>query len=107
MDLSTHRADAVRDVLVNQLKVPANRLQAKGYGLTRPVSEPGSGSLARARSERVASASVDYEPRLLPSLPSPRASRASPASSVRPRSRARSSAGVSPEAAAINSSRHT
>lgn len=37
MDLSARRASAVRDVLVNKLKVPAAQLQSKGYGLTRPV----------------------------------------------------------------------
>jgi len=52
MDLSTRRANAVRDVLVNQLKVPANSLQAKGYGLTRPV-ETNATDEGRAHNRRV------------------------------------------------------
>src|SRR6185312_6046364 len=37
LDLSTRRAQAVRQVLIGRLGVPAARLEAKGYGLTRPV----------------------------------------------------------------------
>ncbi len=36
-DLSERRAEAVRTALVTRYGVPASRLTAKGYGLTRPV----------------------------------------------------------------------
>lgn len=52
MDLSTRRANAVREVLISQLKVPANRLLAKGYGLTRPV-ETNATDEGRAHNRRV------------------------------------------------------
>jgi outer membrane protein OmpA-like peptidoglycan-associated protein len=51
-DLSERRAAAVRQALVAQFGVPANRLTAKGYGLTRPV-EPNTTVEGRARNRRV------------------------------------------------------
>ena len=52
MDLSARRASAVRDVLVNKLKVPAAQLQSKGYDLTRPV-ESNATVEGRAHNRRV------------------------------------------------------
>ena len=52
MELSTRRANAVRDALVNQLKVSTSRLQARGYGLTRPV-ETNTTDQGRAHNRRV------------------------------------------------------
>ena len=37
--LSERRAGAVRDALVNQYGVEANRINAVGYGKTRPVAD--------------------------------------------------------------------
>jgi OOP family OmpA-OmpF porin len=37
--LSQRRADAVKQVLVNQYGVGGNRVQSKGYGETRPVAD--------------------------------------------------------------------
>jgi outer membrane protein OmpA-like peptidoglycan-associated protein len=50
--LSEQRAAAVRDALVNHYGVPAARLSAKGYGLTRPV-ETNATVQGRARNRRV------------------------------------------------------
>jgi hypothetical protein len=50
--LSEHRANAVRDALVSHYGVPAARLSAKGYGLTRPV-ETNATVEGRARNRRV------------------------------------------------------
>jgi OmpA family len=52
MDLSSARANAVREVLVTRFRVPASRLQAKGYGLTRPV-ETNATEQGRAHNRRV------------------------------------------------------
>ena len=46
------RSDGRADVLINQLKVPATRLQAKSYGLTRPV-ETNDTDAGRAHNRRV------------------------------------------------------
>jgi outer membrane protein OmpA-like peptidoglycan-associated protein len=51
-DLSERRAGAVRQALVAQFGVPANRLTAKGYGLKRPV-ETNATVEGRARNRRV------------------------------------------------------
>ncbi|MBV9344239.1 MAG: OmpA family protein [Gammaproteobacteria bacterium] len=50
--LSERRAAAVRDALVGRFGVPAGRLSAKGYGLTRPV-ESNATVQGRARNRRV------------------------------------------------------
>jgi outer membrane protein OmpA-like peptidoglycan-associated protein len=50
--LSERRANAVRDALVSRYAVPAARLSAKGYGLTRPV-ESNTTVEGRARNRRV------------------------------------------------------
>jgi outer membrane protein OmpA-like peptidoglycan-associated protein len=52
MDLSTRRADAVRDVLIRRFGVPAARLQSHGYGLTRPI-ETNATDEGRAHNRRV------------------------------------------------------
>jgi outer membrane protein OmpA-like peptidoglycan-associated protein len=52
LDLSTRRAEAVRTVLVNRYAIPAARLQAKGYGLSRPV-ESNATDQGRAHNRRV------------------------------------------------------
>ena len=52
LDLSTRRAQAVRQVLVGRFRVPAARLAAKGYGLTRPV-ESNATDQGRAHNRRV------------------------------------------------------
>ncbi|HEY7288203.1 MAG TPA: OmpA family protein [Vicinamibacterales bacterium] len=52
LDLSARRAAAVRDVLVGRLNVAPDRLQAKGYGLTRPV-ETNATDEGRAHNRRV------------------------------------------------------
>jgi hypothetical protein len=51
-DLSERRAAAVRQALDTQFGVPAGRLTAKGYGLTRPV-ETNATVEGRARNRRV------------------------------------------------------
>jgi OOP family OmpA-OmpF porin len=51
-DLSERRAEAVRKSLVADFGVPAARLTAKGYGLTRPV-ETNATSEGRAHNRRV------------------------------------------------------
>ena len=50
--LSEQRAAAVRDALVNRYAIPANRLTAKGYGLTRPV-DSNTTVVGRAHNRRV------------------------------------------------------
>lgn len=52
MGLSNARANAVREALVTRFRVPAGRLQAKGYGLTRPV-ETNATEQGRAHNRRV------------------------------------------------------
>ncbi|MDE2261396.1 MAG: OmpA family protein, partial [Gammaproteobacteria bacterium] len=52
LDLSTRRAQAVRQVLIGRFGVPAARLQAKGFGLTRPV-ETNATDQGRAHNRRV------------------------------------------------------
>lgn len=52
MDLSSRRADAVRDVLIRRFAVPAAKLQSHGYGLTRPV-ETNATDEGRAHNRRV------------------------------------------------------
>lgn len=52
LDLSTRRAQAVRAVLVGRFAIPAARLEAKGYGLTRPV-ESNATDQGRAHNRRV------------------------------------------------------
>lgn len=52
LDLSTRRAQAVREVLIGRLGVPAAKLAAKGYGLTRPV-ETNATDQGRAHNRRV------------------------------------------------------
>lgn len=51
-DLSERRANAVRNALVMRYGVPAARLSAKGYGLTRPVEDNATPE-GRARNRRV------------------------------------------------------
>jgi len=51
-DLSVQRAEAVRKALVSDFGVPADRLTAKGYGLTRPV-ETNATPEGRAHNRRV------------------------------------------------------
>jgi outer membrane protein OmpA-like peptidoglycan-associated protein len=50
--LSEERAAAVRDALVTRYAIPANRLTAKGYGLTRPVDNNAT-VVGRAHNRRV------------------------------------------------------
>ncbi len=52
LDLSTRRANAVRDVLLTDYHIAAGRLAAKGYGLTRPVETNATGA-GRAHNRRV------------------------------------------------------
>lgn len=52
LDLSTRRADAVREVLTRRLGVPGTRLQSRGFGLTRPVETNGTDE-GRAHNRRV------------------------------------------------------
>ncbi|MCY7319187.1 MAG: OmpA family protein [Ramlibacter sp.] len=52
LTLSQRRAAAVRDALIAQFKVPAARLAATGFGLTRPVASNGS-LVGRAANRRV------------------------------------------------------
>jgi len=52
LDLSARRAQAVRQVLVGRFGVPAAKLAAKGFGLTRPV-ESNATDQGRARNRRV------------------------------------------------------
>jgi outer membrane protein OmpA-like peptidoglycan-associated protein len=52
LDLSTRRAQAVRQALVGRFGVPAAKLEAKGYGLTRPV-ESNATDQGRAHNRRV------------------------------------------------------
>lgn len=52
LDLSTRRAAAVRGILISQFKVPAERLKAQGFGLTRPV-ETNATDQGRAHNRRV------------------------------------------------------
>jgi outer membrane protein OmpA-like peptidoglycan-associated protein len=52
LDLSTRRAAAVREVLVHRYVVAANRLDTRGFGLTRPV-ETNSTDEGRAHNRRV------------------------------------------------------
>jgi outer membrane protein OmpA-like peptidoglycan-associated protein len=58
--LSERRAQAVRDVLVNQYGVEANRLEAIGYGESRPVADNATEE-GRAINRRV-EASVEARP---------------------------------------------
>jgi outer membrane protein OmpA-like peptidoglycan-associated protein len=50
--LSEQRAAAVRDALVARYAIPANRLTAKGFGLTRPVDSNAT-IVGRAHNRRV------------------------------------------------------
>jgi len=52
LDLSTRRAEAVRDVLVRRFAVPAARVQSQGFGLTRPLESNGTDE-GRAHNRRV------------------------------------------------------
>jgi outer membrane protein OmpA-like peptidoglycan-associated protein len=52
LDLSQRRAETVRDFLIRN-GVEASRLEAKGYGLTKPVA-PNKGEKGRAKNRRVA-----------------------------------------------------
>ncbi|HVS78528.1 MAG TPA: OmpA family protein [Steroidobacteraceae bacterium] len=52
LELSSRRAQAVRQALIGRFRVPAARLQAKGYGFTRPV-ESNATVQGRARNRRV------------------------------------------------------
>ena len=58
--LSSQRAQAVRDALINRYGVEANRLEAIGYGESRPVAD-NSTELGRAINRRV-EASVEARP---------------------------------------------
>ncbi|WP_407297688.1 OmpA family protein [Stutzerimonas zhaodongensis] len=58
--LSSRRAEAVRDVLVDRYGIDANRLEAIGYGESRPVAD-NSTELGRAINRRV-EASVEARP---------------------------------------------
>ncbi|TYP65116.1 Outer membrane protein/peptidoglycan-associated(Lipo)protein [Pseudomonas sp. 9Ag] len=58
--LSMQRAESVRDALVNRYGVEANRLEAVGYGESRPVAD-NSTELGRAINRRV-EASVEARP---------------------------------------------
>lgn len=58
--LSMQRAQSVRDALVNRYGVEANRLEAVGYGESRPVAD-NSTELGRAINRRV-EASVEARP---------------------------------------------
>jgi len=52
IDLSTRRANSVRDVLVNRFGVPATRLKTKGYGFSRSL-DTNDTDLGRAHNRRV------------------------------------------------------
>jgi outer membrane protein OmpA-like peptidoglycan-associated protein len=52
LDLSQRRAEAVRDFLLRN-GVEASRLEAKGYGLTKPIA-PNKGEKGRSKNRRVA-----------------------------------------------------
>lgn len=52
LNLSTRRADAVRELMVSRFKVPASHLTARGFGLTRPV-DTNATDLGRAHNRRV------------------------------------------------------
>jgi len=58
--LSSRRAEAVRDVLVDRYGIEANRLEAIGYGESRPIAD-NSTELGRAINRRV-EASVEARP---------------------------------------------
>jgi outer membrane protein OmpA-like peptidoglycan-associated protein len=58
--LSERRANAVRDVLVNQYGVGSDRVNAAGYGETRPVADNASAD-GRAVNRRV-EAEVEARP---------------------------------------------
>jgi OOP family OmpA-OmpF porin len=59
--LSQRRAQAVVDLLVNEHGIAPARLQAKGYGESRPVADNGT-SEGRAQNRRVmATLEVEYE----------------------------------------------
>ncbi|MEM9257440.1 MAG: OmpA family protein, partial [Pseudomonadota bacterium] len=61
MTLSQRRAEAVVDVLVNQYGIAADRLEAKGYGETRPIASNDTAE-GRAENRRVmATLEVEYE----------------------------------------------
>lgn len=49
MRLSTHRAEAVRDYLVDAAGVPADKMTGRGMGESNPVTKPGECSEARTR----------------------------------------------------------
>ena len=52
LDLSSRRAQAVRETLVTRFGVPAARLKARGYGFTRPI-ESNATDQGRAHNRRV------------------------------------------------------
>ena len=59
--LSQRRAQAVVDMLVNQYGIASSRLEAKGYGETRPVASNDTAE-GRAENRRVmATLEVEYE----------------------------------------------
>lgn len=52
MKLSQRRADAVRTYIIDKFGIAADRLTAKGYGLTKPVADNGSAE-GRAKNRRI------------------------------------------------------
>ncbi|MFA5141281.1 MAG: OmpA family protein, partial [Elusimicrobiota bacterium] len=50
--LSQRRADAVRQVLIDNFDIPADRLTAKGYGPDQPIADNGTEE-GRTRNRRV------------------------------------------------------
>src|SRR5690606_28319905 len=65
--LSERRANAVRDVLVNQYGVGADRVSSVGYGESRPVADNATAE-GRAINRRV-EVEVEARPKVVPSRP--------------------------------------